>query len=179
MGLAVNRGSQHVNNTSDMQLRPLTPHLGAEVLGIDLAQPLAPDVFASLYAAFLRYQVLLFPPMPVPPAAQVAFAKLFGEVQVHVMARYHADGHPELYRLSNLDAQGQPNGKHPDKGTLAWHTDGSSDSLRAAHCGIRLGGGPATHGSASPARPRSFTARWPRASAARRTSATCTVPMND
>ena len=41
------------------------------------------------------------------------------------MAQYHADGHPELYRLSNLDANGQPNGKHPDKGTLAWHTDGS------------------------------------------------------
>jgi alpha-ketoglutarate-dependent taurine dioxygenase len=38
---------------------------------------------------------------------------------------YHADGHPELYRLSNLDADGRPNGKHPDKGTLAWHTDGS------------------------------------------------------
>ena len=41
------------------------------------------------------------------------------------MNQYHADGHPELYRLSNLDAQGKPNGKHPDKGTLAWHTDGS------------------------------------------------------
>ena len=38
---------------------------------------------------------------------------------------YHADGFPELYRLSNLDEHGKPNGKHPDKGTLAWHTDGS------------------------------------------------------
>jgi taurine dioxygenase len=41
------------------------------------------------------------------------------------MNQYHADGHPELYRLSNLDEHGNPNGKHPDKGTLAWHTDGS------------------------------------------------------
>jgi taurine dioxygenase len=41
------------------------------------------------------------------------------------MNQYHADGYPELYRLSNLDEQGQPTGKHPDKGTLAWHTDGS------------------------------------------------------
>jgi len=46
-------------------------------------------------------------------------------VQVHVMTMYHADGFPELYRLSNLDAQGRPSGSHPDKGTLAWHTDGS------------------------------------------------------
>jgi taurine dioxygenase len=41
------------------------------------------------------------------------------------MNQYHADGHPELYRLSNLDEHGNPTGRHPDKGTLAWHTDGS------------------------------------------------------
>ena len=69
--------------------------------------------------------MLVFPPHDLPPGAQVAFARQFGEVQVHVMSMYHADGHPELYRLSNLDAEGRPNGKHPDKGTLAWHTDGS------------------------------------------------------
>jgi taurine dioxygenase len=27
--------------------------------------------------------------------------------------------------LSNLDAEGRPTGKHPDRGTMAWHTDGS------------------------------------------------------
>jgi taurine dioxygenase len=69
--------------------------------------------------------VLLFPPQDLPPARQVAFARRFGEVQVHVMNQYHADGFPELYRLSNLDANGKPSGNHPDKGTLAWHTDGS------------------------------------------------------
>ncbi len=59
------------------------------------------------------------------PARQVDFARQFGEVQIHVMNQYHADGFPELYRLSNLDENGKPNGKHPDKGTLIWHTDGS------------------------------------------------------
>jgi len=44
---------------------------------------------------------------------------------VHVMDQYHADGYPELYRLSNLDPYGRPTGHHPDKGTLAWHSDGS------------------------------------------------------
>ena len=106
-------------------LRPLTPHLGAEVSGLDLAQGVTPDVFRALYDAFLQHQVLLFPPAELPPAAQVAFARNFGEVQVHVMTMYHADGFPELYRLSNLDAEGKPDGKHPDKGTLYWHTDGS------------------------------------------------------
>jgi taurine dioxygenase len=55
----------------------------------------------------------------VTPASQVALARRFGEVQVHVMNQYHADGFPELYRLSNLDADGKPNGRHPDRGTMA------------------------------------------------------------
>src|SRR6187399_1506056 len=97
-------------------VRPLTPALGAEISGVDLAKGVPPDVFAALYEAFLRYQVLVFPPHDLPPGAQVAFARQFGEVQVHVMSMYHADGYPELYRLSNLDAEGRPNGKHPDKG---------------------------------------------------------------
>src|SRR6266850_2507848 len=103
----------------------LTAHLGAEIGGVELTQELGDDVFRALHQAFLRYQVLVFPPQDVPPARQVALARRFGEVQVHVMNQYHADGYPELYRLSNLDAHGRPNGKHPDKGTLAWHTDGS------------------------------------------------------
>jgi taurine dioxygenase len=105
--------------------RRLTPNLGAEISGLDLAKGVPPDVFRALYDAFLEYQVLVFPPHDLPPGAQVAFARNFGEVQVHVMSMYHADGFPELYRLSNLDANGNPDGKHPDKGTLYWHTDGS------------------------------------------------------
>jgi len=106
-------------------LRPLTPKLGAEISSVTLADGVSADTFRAIYRAFLRYQVLLFPPQDLPPAQQVAFGRQFGEVQVHVMSQYHADGFPELYRLSNLDANGNPNGRHPDRGTLAWHTDGS------------------------------------------------------
>ena len=42
------------------------------------------------------------------------------------MNQYHGYvDHPEIYVLSNLDEDGRPNGRHPDKGTLFWHTDGS------------------------------------------------------
>jgi taurine dioxygenase len=108
-----------------LELRPLTPALGAEVIGIDLGRGVDDALFAEIHAAFLRHQVLLFRRQVLPPARQVAFARRFGEVQVHVMNQYHADGYPELYRLSNLGPDGKPNGRHPDKGTLAWHTDGS------------------------------------------------------
>ena len=108
-----------------MRLRPLTPHLGAELSGIELSADMDEALFRVVYQAFLRHQVLVFPPRDLPPGDQVAFARRFGEVQVHVMNQYHADGYPELYRLSNLDRNGRPSGHHPDKGTLAWHTDGS------------------------------------------------------
>ena len=107
------------------QIRPLTPQLGAELVGVQLAKGISDAVFDGIHAAFLSHQVLLFEPQDVPPGVQVAFARRFGEVQVHVMNQYHAGGYPELYRLSNLDEHGRPTGKHPDKGTLAWHTDGS------------------------------------------------------
>jgi alpha-ketoglutarate-dependent taurine dioxygenase len=82
----------------------------------------------------------------------VAFARRFGKVQVHVMSVDHADGFPELYRLSNLDGQGRPSGKHPDKGT----------SL----------GIPTARDSVSPARRPSSTTSRCRRRAARRTSVT-------
>jgi taurine dioxygenase len=106
-------------------VKPLTPKLGAELVGVDLVGGVDEPLFRSIYEAFLEYQVLLFGTQDLPPGRQVDFARHFGEVQIHVMNQYHADGHPELYRLSNLDENGNPNGKHPDKGTLAWHTDGS------------------------------------------------------
>ena len=106
-------------------VRPLTPNLGAQVCGVDMTREIDQHTFDEIHRAFLRYQVLLFPPHDLPPARQVALARRFGEVQIHVMNQYHADGFPELYRLSNLDQNGKPTGQHPDKGTLAWHTDGS------------------------------------------------------
>lgn len=118
-----------MNSTTELSrsltLRPLTAKLGAAVSDVKLADDMSDEVFRGIYQAFLRYEVLLFPPQDVPPARQVSFARRFGEVQIHVMNQYHADGFPELYRLSNLDADGKPSGRHPDRGTLEWHTDGS------------------------------------------------------
>ena len=118
-----------MNTNADIPLpfavRRLSPKLGAELPGVDLVNGISDETFKAIYRAFLQYQVLLFPAQHLPPGDQVRFARQFGEVQVHVMNQYHADGYPELYRLSNLDEHGRPNGKHPDKGTMAWHTDGS------------------------------------------------------
>jgi len=108
-----------------IQTRPLCPAFGVEILGVDLSQSVDDDLYAHFRAAFIEYQLLLFRDQNLSPVNQVALGRSFGEVQVHVMNQYHADGFPELYYLSNLDENGTPSGKHPDRGTLAWHTDGS------------------------------------------------------
>jgi taurine dioxygenase len=107
-----------------LRLRPFEGGLGAEVLDLAVAE-IDEGNFPAIYAAFLKHQLLLFRGHDVPPTAQVAFARRFGEVQIHVMSQYHASAYPELYTLSNLDAAGKPRGEHPDRGTMAWHTDGS------------------------------------------------------
>ena len=107
------------------EVKPLHPVLGCEITGITLAQAVDEAMFDKVYEAFLDYELILFRNVDLPPATQVAFARRFGEVQIHVMNQYHGAEHPEIYRLSNVDAEGRPNGKHPDKGTMYWHTDGS------------------------------------------------------
>jgi len=108
------------------EVKPLHPLFGCEIIGLPLAEAVSERNFVKVYEAFLAYKLILFRGVDLPPATQVAFARRFGEVQIHVMNQYHGyREHPEIYMLSNLDADGRPNGKHPDKGTLYWHTDGS------------------------------------------------------
>ena len=49
-------------------VRRLTPNLGAEISGLDLARGVSTDEFRALYDAFLAHQVLVFPPHELPPA---------------------------------------------------------------------------------------------------------------
>jgi taurine dioxygenase len=108
------------------QVTPLRHALGVEITGITLAQAVEPKMFDKIYEAFLDHELILFRDVELPPATQVAFARAFGEVQIHVMNQYQKyPEHPEIYMLSNADKDGRPTGKHPDKGTLHWHTDGS------------------------------------------------------
>jgi taurine dioxygenase len=125
MDRAIGAEQEQESKQWPFRIRPLTPALGAEILDVDLSQGVSETLFAGIYRAFLRYQVLLFGTQELSPARQVEFARHFGEVQIHVMNQYHADDHPELYRLSNVGKDGKPTGHHPDKGTMAWHTDGS------------------------------------------------------
>jgi taurine dioxygenase len=95
--------------------------LGARISGIDLAAPLSREDFAFILVALGTHGVLCFPDQHLDPAAQVAFSRRFGELEVHVSGAFQVPGHPEVMILSNIVAGGKPIGL-ADAGQ-DWHTD--------------------------------------------------------
>lgn len=109
---------------STIQIEPLSETMGAEIRGIDLGKSLDDVSIAAIRTAFHRFLLLRFPAQRLTEADQIAFSRRFGELQVHVLDQYRHPQHPEIYVLSNVDrATGRIIGHHPDKGTLAWHSD--------------------------------------------------------
>lgn len=46
-------------------LKPLTPHFGVEVTGLDISRDLGDTAFGEIRAAFDEYSVLVFPNQPI------------------------------------------------------------------------------------------------------------------
>ena len=105
-----------------MEVRPLSPVMGAAVDGVDLSAPLSAAQREAIQQAFDRHLLLVFPAQRIDEPQQIAFSRNFGELQVHVLDQYRHPQFPEIYLLSNVKG-GKTTGAHPDKGTLVWHSD--------------------------------------------------------
>ncbi len=68
--------------TQDTQISftPLTGSFGAEVKGVDLAEPINEKALQVLKEAWIRYQVLFFRDQEITPDQQIGFARRFGEL---------------------------------------------------------------------------------------------------
>jgi alpha-ketoglutarate-dependent taurine dioxygenase len=105
-----------------MSVRKIGRHLGAEIAGIDLSQPLDGATFARISATFFEHQVVFFRGQKLTPARQVAFTRRFGELEHHVRKEHRLDGYPEILIVSNvLDDHGRAIGVQ-DAGRF-WHSD--------------------------------------------------------
>jgi taurine dioxygenase len=62
-----------------IQVSPLAGALGAEVQGVDLERPLAPDVVGEIRQALLAHLVIFFRQQQLGPAELLAFAEQFGK----------------------------------------------------------------------------------------------------
>ncbi|WP_322034145.1 TauD/TfdA family dioxygenase [Paraburkholderia sp. J76] len=103
------------------EILPLDAPLGAEVVGLDLAQPLSSDDFARIHRAHLDHHVLVFRDQRITPAQQVEFSRRFGPLQIHVLNQFALAGHPEVLIVSNIVENGKPIGLG-DAGHF-WHSD--------------------------------------------------------
>lgn len=95
--------------------------LGADVIGLDLSQPLGVEDFQRLHRAHLDHHVLVFRDQHITPAQHVAFSRRFGQLQIHVLRNFQLAGHPEVLVVSNIRENGQPIGLG-DAGHF-WHSD--------------------------------------------------------
>src|ERR1700734_3891228 len=109
-----------------MMITPNEDILGAKIEGIDLRRTLNPGDFRTILRALGQYGVLCFPGQSLEPGELSAFGSNFGELEINVANKYHAEDHPEVMILSNIMVDGKQIGL-VDAGQL-WHTDVSSAS---------------------------------------------------
>jgi len=103
-----------------MQVNRLSDALGAEITGVDVAA-LDDETFASIHAAFLEHQVLVFRGQSLAPDAHVAFSERFGPIESRPDRPFTLAGMPEITVLSNRRVDGDPVGVI-NAGDF-WHTD--------------------------------------------------------
>jgi len=96
-------------------LRRVGAFLGAEVTGVDLAKPLAPETVEAIRLAHANHEVLVFPDQKIGAEDLKRFGRYFGELTVHPFSTNAADA-PELIVYDNKEG-------NPPAATDIWHTD--------------------------------------------------------
>lgn len=97
-----------------MEILPVTPVIGAEIVGVDLKRPLDPDAIQAIERALIAHHVIFFREQDITPEQQIAFARQFGEISIPpITPRYGSV--PELMVLDQDDPKGE--------GADNWHSD--------------------------------------------------------
>ena len=104
-----NRG---VTLATSVSIHPLSPTIGAELSGVDISAPLAPDVVAAIRAALNKHHVIFFRDQSLSAEQQAAFARQFGTV---------TEAHPVLPSIDENPEVLAIDGK-VDRASW-WHTD--------------------------------------------------------
>ncbi len=72
--------------TEKITIHRKTPHIGAEVSGIDLSQPLQPEEFEVVNRALMDNLVIFFRDQTISREQQLNFGRLFGKIHIHPAA---------------------------------------------------------------------------------------------
>ncbi len=104
-----------------LELEALTPHIGAEIRGVDLSRPLGNDEFSAIYQAWLDWKVLVFRDQQLDREQHKAFARRFGKLHVHPMQHSYG-GDPEILVVETTAKSAYTAGD-------GWHTDVTCDEI--------------------------------------------------
>ncbi len=112
-----------MKNFEPLDVRPLSPALGAEILGIDLNEDLSDAAFASIREALGTHGVIFFRDQDLSPKAHIAFAERFAPIDINRFFR-PVEGYPMI-----AEVRKEPDQKLNIGGV--WHTDHSYDEAPA------------------------------------------------
>jgi taurine dioxygenase len=105
-----------------VELKKLSPFIGAQVLGVDLSQPVGDALFGEIERAWHAHCILLFRGQTLGDLQQVDFAARFGEL-AHTLKAYEGGKiHPALMYVTNEKKDGKYVGALPD-GEMFFHSD--------------------------------------------------------
>ncbi|WP_419254559.1 TauD/TfdA dioxygenase family protein [Caulobacter sp. ErkDOM-YI] len=94
--------ADEVPDYAGLTVTPVSTVLGAEISGLDLRQPLAPEVVAAIRAALLRHKVVFFRDQDISHADHVRFGRYFGDLEGHPVTS-HVPGFPEILHIEAAD----------------------------------------------------------------------------
>ncbi len=106
-----------------VEVTPMAIHIGAEISGVDLSRPLAPEQVSAIRAALLRWKVVFFRGQTLDHRRHIALAKAFGETTAgHVV--YGSDGeYPQIYSVAKHRKANRFQGQTLFRAWSGWHTD--------------------------------------------------------
>jgi taurine dioxygenase len=107
-------GARH-HQERDVEFLAVTGVLGAEVLGVDLCEPLSDANADRLYQGLTQYQVLFFRDQSFTPQSHLALANALGEIEPAHPVYPHVEGFESIVELI-ADADNPPD-------TEDWHKD--------------------------------------------------------
>lgn len=100
---------------SSFDIRPLASAIGAEISGVDLAEPLDDGVWTRIERAFHDHCVIFFRDQHITPDQHVAFSRRFGPLEEYPFV-HGIDGHPELIEIVKMPDEVRNFG-------AGWHAD--------------------------------------------------------
>ena len=115
--------SPSIERTEGIEVVPMTLHIGAEIKGVDLKQPLLPGQQRAIRDAFLKWKVVFFRDQHLDHAQHVAMARQFGEPTIGHAVFGHVEGYPEIYSVAKNRTANSKYEAMTVTPWFGWHTD--------------------------------------------------------